>query len=76
MIFASSALHQGGVRANFTIAFRSDSPSGTNDTTTFNTLPTGGDSFSDLIYFGGIGLILNITIIIGLIIYDRRRGTK
>jgi hypothetical protein len=75
IIFASSELHQGGVRANFTIAFKSQPPIDiTNTTSPFGTLPPGMNIRQDLVLYGGVGLILNVTLIIGLIIYDRKRG--
>ncbi len=74
MIFASNALHQGGVRANFTLALKARPPDEFNGTDSLNnTLPPTGNSRIDLIYFGGIGLLLNITIITGIVIYDRRK---
>ncbi|MHA1947007.1 MAG: hypothetical protein ACXAC6_10360 [Candidatus Hodarchaeales archaeon] len=75
IIFASSALHQGGVRANFTIAFKSQPPIDlTNTTSPFGTLPPGVNIIQDLVLYGGVGLILNVTLIIGLVFYDRKRG--
>jgi hypothetical protein len=75
IIFASSALHQGGVRANFTIAFKSEPPLDiTNTTSPFGTLPPGVNIRQDLVVYGGVGIILNVTLILGLVIYDRKKG--
>ncbi|MHA2138322.1 MAG: hypothetical protein ACW98G_10610 [Candidatus Hodarchaeales archaeon] len=74
IIFASNAVHQGGVRANFSLALSSKIPENLTDT---DPLETSGlhqsDRVAELLIFGGLGLGINVVIILGLLYYNKRR---
>ncbi len=74
MIFASDAVHQGGIRANFTLALSSKIPENLTETDSTE-LPgiAKSDRFAELIYFGGLGFGINVIIILGLLFYNKRR---
>ncbi len=74
IIFASNAVHQGGVRANFSLALSSKISENLTDT---DPLETSGlhqsDRVAELLIFGGLGLGINVVIILGLLYYNKRR---
>ena len=80
ILFASDAVHYGGagdLRTNFTLALEtqavSSEPTSTSSTPNNNTTPQGIDMMTDLIVYGGIGLVINSSLIVGLVVYNKKR---
>ena len=74
IIFASSGVHQGGVRANFSLALSSrplENLTSTDPLETSNLLQF--DRVAELMVFGGLSFGINIIIILGLLYYNKKK---
>ncbi|MHA2224949.1 MAG: hypothetical protein ACXAC8_07080 [Candidatus Hodarchaeales archaeon] len=80
ILFASDAVHYGGagdLRTNFTLALETQAVGSESTSTSSppnnNTTPMGINMMTDLIVYGGIGLVINSSLIVGLVVYNRKR---
>ncbi len=75
MVFASNDMefHKQGTRTNFTLALKANPPEGVTGTIQLNNTLAYANSMNDLLVYGGIGFIINVTLIIGLVAYNKKR---
>jgi hypothetical protein len=78
MIFASSNsdYHKKGTRTNFTLALRSIPPGDVTGTLLLNNSVSFKNNFNDLLLYGSLGLVLNGSLLVGLVAYNKSRKSK